>query len=147
MKRLVGLAAGVLVLASGACSQAPECDTTLVGGTTCVPDMAQANTALTLQARPSACGSTCNGTVEFVCRVQVNGLRVEMTLDQTICTEPEKPTVLPQSCPTLCQIPDALNCVVPALAEGDYLVSMQGNPTLNLLVRPTGAVQCEVMAF
>ncbi|MEW5854569.1 MAG: hypothetical protein AB2A00_37680 [Myxococcota bacterium] len=139
----------VSLLLLGACGGAPEECTTAEATTDqfCVPATAEAQQALTLQARPTGCSNVCNGTVEFQCEVVVQGTVITLGLSRTECVEeqrPQPPFMSSSECTLACAIPDPVACNVPALAAGTYTVRAEGAADQTLEVASGGATQCTV---
>lgn len=95
------------------------CTTAQVDGRrACVPGIARAGTALTVEVdAPDGCLG-CFTTL--ACEVTVSGERIDLTMRSKTCPPPGD-----IACPAVCEIPKT-TCTVPPLAAGRYTVRLAG---------------------
>lgn len=97
----------------------------------CAPGRIAAGKELRLQIREQ-----CGGCLQQAarCEAVVSGMNVTLRLLGKTCTLPPD-----TNCPAICAI-GTFDCVVPALASGTYMVSVEGSPaagTLAMMADPS----------
>ncbi|MEW5849804.1 MAG: hypothetical protein AB2A00_13380 [Myxococcota bacterium] len=138
MKLLLTTTTAMLLAAACNVLLPGQCRTTDAPAKHCAPPTALAGTALTLQVQHGCLGC---GVSEFACAAKVDGNRVDLHATQEECGQAPG-----TACPAICEIRNA-PCNVPALAEGDYVVTVNGGDALNMAVRSSGEVSCNVDGF
>jgi hypothetical protein len=97
----------------------------------CVPQQVASNAPLQLEAG-NACGSGCYPDKRPACEVTVNGAQLQLKLTANWCVDSL------QACPSACAR-WTVACQVPALAAGDYTVTVNGGHGHTLAVRAGAA--------
>jgi hypothetical protein len=139
MRTLLLLSMTLLSLA--ACGSVNRCSDQTFGGNFCIPDagVAPAGQALTLDII-DACHAGC-GTANFSCVVSRDGGTIALSLEGQVCDP--APGV---QCALLCALTHH-TCQVPALPEGDYVVTSPSQPSQTLQVRDAGVGSCSAVPF
>ena len=130
---------GPVILIAMACGGAPQqmCMPRSSGGTFCVPDAGRlANLDVKLQIRDD-CTSACD-TGLVGCLVSFDGgTTIGLSISGQACFDPNT------SCPAVCGLKTYV-CPLPALPDGTYTVTSDGQGTQQVAVGPGGAASCSL---
>ena len=126
--------AAILLLAA-ACTDTNTCDTKTVDlGNLCLPSTVAPNIPAQLDAI-ELCGPGCSGTP--TCSALYRNGVVVVSAEQDVCTQSFSTACEAQGC-----LQRTLRCVLPALAAGDYPMTIPGAPPRILHVQPGGSSSC-----
>jgi hypothetical protein len=128
----------VAALCAAACTDS-TCETSVVDvSELCLPAPAAPGLPLVVDVRES-CGRGCSGVPS--CTALLRNAQVTLTVEQDVCQE-----TLTQECVSLPCEQRVVRCQLPALNEGDYVISAPGSASRLLHVQGGGASTCRLAA-
>jgi hypothetical protein len=125
-------------LCAAACTNS-TCDTGVVDvSELCLPAPASPGLPLVVDVRES-CGRGCSGVPS--CTALLRNAQITLTVEQDVCQE-----TLTQECINRACEQRVVPCQLPALNEGDYVVSAPGSALRLLHVQSGGSSTCRLVA-